>query len=102
MKINKLLLSNKGNCINIKLISMPIPVGSFFPLRNTIEKIWREITAQISTLVRGEVGRTLCASGKGNQVEVSPCFISEEAWVHGNSKVLITFPRPPLAFASLI
>lgn len=80
---------------------MPIPLGSFFPVRNTIEKIWREITARISILVRGEVGRALCASGKLNQVEVSPCFISEEAGVLGNSELLMAFPRPLLVFASL-
>lgn len=81
---------------------MPKPVGSFFPVRITIEKIWREITAQICILVRGEVRRALCASSKLNQVEVSPCFISEEAGVLGNGMLLMAFPRTPLVFASLI
>lgn len=47
--------------------------GQFPSFSITIEKILREITAQISIVVRGEVGRTLCASDKLNQ-EVSPLF----------------------------
>lgn len=30
-------------------------MGSFFPVRNTMEKTWREIPARISILVRREV-----------------------------------------------
>lgn len=36
-------------------------MGSSSPVSITIEKILREITAQISIVVRGEVGRALCA-----------------------------------------